>query len=321
MQKIEEHLEKSCLPEGMLALDIETAGFSRERDPVFLVGALLGGTEFDTFFQWIHTSDSPEEEVSLLRAIRPVLAAHPILTYNGDAFDLPFLAHRARRHNLTWPEMESVDLYRALRQKKKMLNLPNLKLETVERALGIHRSDVLSGGEVAALFRRLSLSACGMEEESAVRALLLHNREDVLYTAELLAFWQNFCMQRRFFFTPGALPPTAFQLEEAVHKKDFIYLYFSLNPPFITVCEMENQQGRLEIQQEQAVLRLPVQEARFEKEKIVIAVAPDSLSDRSPYQLRRPLLCLCDRKRIYVENCLAYAQTFLRTASFSEIQP
>lgn len=320
MKKIEEHLEKSRLPEGMLALDIETAGFSRERDPVFLVGALLGGTEFDTFFQWIHTSDSPAEEASLLRAIRPVLGAHPILTYNGDAFDLPFLAHRARQHHLTWPEMESFDLYRKLRQKKKMLDLPNLKLETVERSLGIYRSDVLSGGEVAALFRRLAISTCGTEEESAVRALLLHNREDVLYTAALLEFWQNFRVQRSFVFTPAPLPPTAFQLEEAVHKKDFIYLYFSLDPPFLKACEIENQEGRLEIQQEQAVLRLPIQEARFGKEKIVIAVAPDSPSDHSPYQLRHPLLCLCDRTRIYVENALAYARAFLSTIPFSEIQ-
>ncbi len=80
--------------------------------------------------------------------------------YNGRQFDLPFLARRIVWNGLQgipgaedFPAaMKSLDLYRYLKPYQKLLALPDLKQQTVERFLDTGRTENRSGGELVKVY-------------------------------------------------------------------------------------------------------------------------------------------------------------------------
>lgn len=297
---------KTELPCGDIALDIETEGLSRDRDAVFLVGILLGGEDFDTLTQWILPAPVPEAEKELLECVAACIAGHSLLTFNGEAFDLPFLAHRAQKRGVFWPEIISRDLYTELRRIKKFLTLPNLKLKTVEHELGISRKDELSGGQVAQLYRQA-------DRPDILEKLLLHNREDVLYTARLLAYFDRIDTDMSFSHEWNN-DELHFRLIRYEGRKDFAYLTFRIRSATTLHFVHEDQFSRIQRNGDELEIRLPRHIGSWNGEPLDVTVCPDAAGDVSPYGLRIPLLCLADKKRYYTKNLIQAAQSAVRRA-------
>lgn len=177
----------NVLRAGDLFLDIETTGLSRAKHQIYLIGCahIVDGNNIyvNQFF-----AEKPDEEAALLAEFLKFLEAEQtkrIITFNGNGFDLPFLAARAEKWNvpLMFSGYELFDIYRALTKHKRLFNLANYRQKTVETFLGLAREDKYSGGELISVYENYVKTP----DDEAKRLLLLHNYEDVLGMADLLS--------------------------------------------------------------------------------------------------------------------------------------
>lgn len=180
------HVSQTPLGPNDVALDIETTGLDRNKNHVFLISLLArddANSNAGTLHQFYITDTDADAEKALLETALAALKDKTIVTFNGDRFDLPFLVARAGHVGasvLDLAAIDSNDLYKYVRKYRAFLDIENTKLKTVERLIGIDRADVISGAEVVKQFKAVQAGTCEMDE------ILLHNEEDVIYTAELL---------------------------------------------------------------------------------------------------------------------------------------
>ena len=145
--------------ENILAVDIETTGLSSARDRIYLIGCGYWEDGCWKLIQWF--DDHGDGEADILTSF--LLFSKKFTTlmhYNGRQFDLPFLARRIVWNGLQgipgaedFPAaMKSLDLYRYLKPYQKLLALPDLKQQTVERFLDTGRTENRSGGELVKVY-------------------------------------------------------------------------------------------------------------------------------------------------------------------------
>lgn len=163
--------------EDYMILDIETTGLSPTHAHIILVGII----HYDE--KWRLTQifcDHVDEELDLLdKLLSYISKEHLLITYNGHAFDIPFINKRLKHHGFKRQlnMVKHFDLYRVVRSSKKALNLSNYKLKTIEEFLGINRSDQISGKESVDLyFQYMSQPTTKLRD-----IILLHNADDIRY--------------------------------------------------------------------------------------------------------------------------------------------
>lgn len=261
------------LLEDDLVLDIETTGFSRDRDQVFLVG-LQGPEELGQYFL-----DDPREERDLLVETLGQMAHKRILSYNGDAFDLPFLAARAARYQVVLPPFQSMDFYPWLRKRKKFFALEDLKLKSLEVAAGLKRQDTLFGGQVAALYAQA--------QDPAIRSdLLLHNFEDVSYLTKLLPFFNQLSEKLKI------QSPIQAELLDLSFHKDLVQVRYQSALPAHPEKEVYSSFGSLTWQEHTLLLQLPYHVLDLENEERKVLVSPTGQADLADHPLPPPFLTL-----------------------------
>ena len=175
-------------PSRTVFMDIETTGFSRTYDTVYLIGlAFYRGGEFRVR-PYLAAAEADEAKV-LKSAVEDMMDFDTVVTYNGDMFDLPFIRERAKRMRVWTDEMQrwdmhvdSIDLLRRYRRYQSFFGWPNLKLKTVEACLGISRQDPFDGGQLIEVFYEYTRT----DDERLESVLLLHNYEDIVNLLELL---------------------------------------------------------------------------------------------------------------------------------------
>lgn len=179
--------EKLGSPAGLFFFDIETTGLSAKTSQLYLIGSLFtDGTSFH-LRQWF--AESQADEPVLLAAFRDYLNTLPegclLLHFNGNGFDLPYLRQKYERYKKPFPldTFQSMDIYRAIRPYKCVLGLPSLRQKAIEDYLGITRKDPFDGGQLIAVYE----DYLDTRSELGLKALLLHNEEDVRNMPKLLA--------------------------------------------------------------------------------------------------------------------------------------
>lgn len=180
--------EYGCRMEEICFLDIETTGFSRLYNSIYLIGytALEKG---ELITRQILAGGLKEEPELLQSVLRDLRRFRGIVTYNGDMFDLPFIKERARRLHVLSPEEEwwmkglcSIDLIRRYRPYQTFFGWPDMKLKTVEQYLGASRMDPFDGGQLIEVFAAYEENP----DERLEKTLLLHNYEDIVNLLSLL---------------------------------------------------------------------------------------------------------------------------------------
>ena len=162
-------------------LDIETTGFSPHSSQVTLIGWVLPfphGRRLEQVF-----ADTPEDEVALLRlAVLPLHRAGTVITFNGERFDLPFLAQRALAHGVQMPRFAHRDLLldaHAWDPEGRLV--PDHRLQTLMRHFGLQRADASSGQEMVLAYRRWLRHRAERDRQF----ILDHNADDLLRLPEL----------------------------------------------------------------------------------------------------------------------------------------
>lgn len=174
----------------VILLDIETTGLVSEKNKVILGGLLVFSENPSDVIQFF--SETKADEKQILGQLIPFLAsADIIVSYNGNAFDLPFLNKRLLKNGFhdQIPLYKSFDLYRLFRKSSFSKILPNLKQKTVEDYMGIsfERTDPISGKQCIFFYQ-----AYQKTKDSALKeAILLHNRDDLFQLHKLMDLLKN----------------------------------------------------------------------------------------------------------------------------------
>ena len=186
------NIQKICNPEKIIYFDIETTGFSRKYNVVYLIGCMYFENNELYFTQYM--TENPKEEAIILQEFYKKLSSYDtIIHFNGAAFDMPFLRERGEKYGISFDfdKYNSIDLYKKLKPYAHILKLENLKQKTVEKLFKIKRQDPFSGGELIEVYNEYVKT----KDERLLKALLMHNMEDVFYMGRLtsiLAFTDFF---------------------------------------------------------------------------------------------------------------------------------
>ena len=188
------HFYEGICPPGrrILLFDIETTGFSRESNMIYLIGAASFRNGQWELVQWFAQREM--EEADVIRAfLEYALDYDTLIHFNGQRFDLPFTKARADLLNIPWTLSfeESIDLMQMIKPYKDLCGLNNIKQKTIEQMLGIDtRTDTMTGGELIPVYYHYLTS----RDSFGLHLLLLHNADDVKDMADLtqIARWKDF---------------------------------------------------------------------------------------------------------------------------------
>ena len=208
-------------PEDVLFFDIETTGLSARSAGLYLIGILTYTDKNWTLLQYF--CEDVADEPAVLQAFFTLLRTKKtLISYNGDGFDIPFLRHMLEQYGLpySFDAVESFDLFKQFRPLKRLLNLPDLKLKSCERFLGIDREDRFTGGELIEVYFEWQKT----KVPALLDTLLLHNAEDIANLPNLLPLLRY-----------RALPHSDFQLCAHERLQDagtpLVHLSFTLLSP------------------------------------------------------------------------------------------
>jgi uncharacterized protein YprB with RNaseH-like and TPR domain len=169
--KIRERLS----PGNFCFLDIETAGLT-PNTYVFLCGVMTLENNM-LITEQVLARDYSEENALLCRVLEQLKQFDYVITYNGKAFDIPFLRTRMAVCRLR-PEwrFKTLDLLKASRAAFSA-RLGNCKLETVERYLkGFAREGDIPGSDVPGVYHDFVRTG----DAHLLKGVIYHNRMDLL---------------------------------------------------------------------------------------------------------------------------------------------
>ena len=117
-------------PSKFMFIDIETTGLSSKYNQIYLIGMSFidqptGSWVIEQLF-----AEDPTQESDLLENFRSILSKNSIIsTYNGDSFDLPFIASRMAKYGIVPSPFESQDIYKFLKTNSAFFQLQDYKLK------------------------------------------------------------------------------------------------------------------------------------------------------------------------------------------------
>lgn len=180
-----------------LFFDIETTGFSARSTVCYLIGCVYRNGQQWQYTQWF--SELPEQEPEILQAFFEHLNHYTYLVhFNGEGFDIPYLKERCRLLGLQhdFNNVTSIDLFRYAKAASKLLDLENYKQKTIERFLGICRTDTMSGGDLIAVYQKYVADRL-LNAHPDAALLLLHNHDDICALPALSGITAYAAMTRR----------------------------------------------------------------------------------------------------------------------------
>ena len=170
------------IPPNHFVFDIETTGLSPKYCKVILIGILYNLNNKSIIKQFFAENEDDENKL-LLEFINEIKNFENHITFNGLTFDIPFLNSRFDKHNINYnlSKDKDIDILKLIKPFKEKLSLPDCKLKTLEKYLGIYREDTISGKESVELYNEYVCSKCNNLKDK----ILLHNYEDIYYLGKI----------------------------------------------------------------------------------------------------------------------------------------
>lgn len=190
MKKISEIYDKKIKNEELnyldketCLLDIETTGFSRELNHIYMIG-LARLVDENVIVTLLFAENRTEEKELLLELLEYSKDIKRFISFNGLLFDFPFIKSRMNYYDISYEfkKYEHLDIYKECKCLKQLLSLTNIKQKSFEAFLGLEREDIYSGGELISQYK--SYEACN--DADCYHNLITHNLEDVKGMVDLL---------------------------------------------------------------------------------------------------------------------------------------
>ncbi len=185
---IPHNLKTSIKNKNYCFLDIETTGLSRKKNSIILIGLLFYKKNKIITKQFF--ANSLEDEYSILNSFKTTISKFDMyITYNGDAFDIPFLNYRLNYYGveLSLKKDNNLDLLKIVRKNKNILKLKNCKLKTVEKKLGINRKDTINGRESIKMYFQYLKN----NDNKIKKIILTHNYEDIYHLSKIIEIYDR----------------------------------------------------------------------------------------------------------------------------------
>lgn len=165
-------------------IDIETTGLNRHKDNIYLVGILYFNKQAKLWTLLQFFADDNDEKEILKEIITILPEFNTLITYNGNSFDIPFINNRLKFYDIKYEisKNNSFDLYEKVKENRYYLNMENLKLKTLEKYLGINRTDIYSGKDCIGFFFEYLES----KNEVVENRILQHNYDDLFYMLDTI---------------------------------------------------------------------------------------------------------------------------------------
>ena len=263
--------------EEILFFDIETTGLSPKSAQIYSIGLLLFKTSKMEVVQLFANSLSEEVEV-LQGFLEYCKDKTQLISFNGKAFDTPFLEKSYHQYGIKCPitKLPQLDLFKMIQSRRKFYQLPSYKLKECERFLGIQRADVYTGGELVYVY----LEYLEHPTEEAKALLLQHNFEDLLYLPSLFSFFAyeelfqgkgRYCREKSellseenklrlcFHFTKPAFPSGTEENTSTAEAQTYPHNLLEENNAFFPKAISHQFEGfKLEVSGQEAVLEIPL---------------------------------------------------------------
>lgn len=180
-------------------IDIETTGLGHYNKLVIIGIVQLISDHSAEVIQYFN--DDGRSEYAMLQALIDYFQLSNreiMLSYNGDAFDFPFLNARFSKHQIPYciNKRLNIDLLKIARQNKAQFGNEKLNLKRIEQYLGIERTDTISGKESVERYQQYlrlksNSSSTAPSSETALNELtsiiLHHNYDDLVNMIPLTA--------------------------------------------------------------------------------------------------------------------------------------
>lgn len=303
MKIIEKRIDinEKNIPNNSIFLDIETTGFNRTFNQIYLMGTLAKEGENYIFRQYLTNSKADEKELLKLN-IDLINKYESVITFNGDNFDLPYIQRRAKKHQLDFEyrSLNSLDIYREIKNKTFLLDLENHKLKTIEKYLGIEREDTFSGGELIQLYYDYIAGDKKLED-----VLLRHNKEDVINMPKLFRIFPVIEERNKIL-----IEDYVFNLEEINLNKNELAIKGTSN---ISKAYFNLYSTELKIIDYNFDLKAIVKEENYNEKFKCIYIEKNGMNLKCHYDCRSPdeILLLKYDKEILYKNAFDYFKKFL----------
>lgn len=286
------------LPKNSLILDIETCGLFAKNQPIFLVGLLMAPAEKGGDYEIIQImteSDSPEEEKAMLEEVLKISGSKILISFNGKAFDLPFINTRLEKYGLMGFNPTQIDIYYEMRSMRRLLGFKGLGLKNIEKLATYDRKDRLSSKEVA--------DSAPLRFQNEVRdLLLLHNHDDLIGSLGVYNYFQTFKHSLSIMIESGPLRSHMARLSRFSHNSFQGLADFILYPASNIKGFHESSYGKIEWEDNKLHLSFPLHGGYLNGEKLRVGASPLAFPDSSPYNLKAPIFTVSDKDRDYGEN-------------------
>jgi uncharacterized protein YprB with RNaseH-like and TPR domain/DNA-directed RNA polymerase subunit RPC12/RpoP len=174
------YLAGLCDDKDFAIIDIETLGLSER--PIVLLGVAKPSPSNVLVSQFLlrDIQDEPSAIWALISQIEPKTA---LITFNGRSFDIPYIRQRLAYYGLDAPlNNPHFDLLHFTRRAFKE-KLPNCRLDTIEKSLGIHR-DINIPGALVPDFYDTYLKTRNV---GPLVAIVEHNKQDLITLGSLFS--------------------------------------------------------------------------------------------------------------------------------------
>ena len=156
-------------------LDIETTGLDPKKDKLVVLGLIYFDYKKNKFYIDQYFSKNDKEEVKLLKIYKEKIQNKKLITYNGDIFDLPFLNIRLIENKEEPIWQINLDLYKIIKNKRKLIEFDSMKLTNIEKIVGIERND-------PSRYKVISKLSDDIKNRNNPRPILIHNKNDLIAT-------------------------------------------------------------------------------------------------------------------------------------------
>lgn len=215
--------ENKKISKDLCFFDIETTGFNRNNDIIYLIGILYFDREEDSWLISQYFANELKDEPQLLEeASKFLMSFKTIINYNGNTFDIPFINHKLKSYGLPFfiDKEKSLDLYAIIRKNKNLLQMDNLRLKTVEKYLGIYREDIYSGKDCIDFYKDYILSG----DSTLKNRILKHNYEDLYFLIDIMDILDIIRKKRSFEIERNGEKAEFFVSHIRDHKDNLIFV-------------------------------------------------------------------------------------------------
>lgn len=171
---------------NVMFIDIETDGLSH-KNKIVILGLIIYVKHKNKPIVIQLFNDDYQSEKEMLVELTQLISKYSIdyyVSFNGNSFDFPFINARLAHYkiNAVLLKAANIDLYRLVKQNQEFLNLTDSKLKTVEKFVGIDRTDTISGKDSIILYEAYLES----QSEILKKSILLHNYDDIVNMIPLI---------------------------------------------------------------------------------------------------------------------------------------